>query len=83
MPPAPLSSQVCQVLRADGLIYQEVDDLITAGKELNADVLVSGRAAQQSTPTAMPVWLSIQGPGWGGRPCAGCGAGGVRNAECP
>ncbi|KAG2491227.1 hypothetical protein HYH03_010435 [Edaphochlamys debaryana] len=30
--------QVCQVLRADGLIYQEVDDLITAGKELNPDI---------------------------------------------
>jgi hypothetical protein len=31
-------SQVCQVLRADGLIYQEVDDLIVAGKELNPDI---------------------------------------------
>ncbi|GIL45400.1 hypothetical protein Vafri_2653 [Volvox africanus] len=30
--------QVCQVLRADGLIYQEVDDLITSGKELNPDI---------------------------------------------
>lgn len=30
--------QVCQVLRADGLIYQEVDDLIASGKELNPDI---------------------------------------------
>lgn len=30
--------QVCQVLRADGLIYQEVEDLMVAGKELNPDI---------------------------------------------
>ncbi|GFR45506.1 hypothetical protein Agub_g6894 [Astrephomene gubernaculifera] len=30
--------QVCEVLRADGLIYQEVEDLIASGKELNPDI---------------------------------------------
>ncbi|KXZ51400.1 hypothetical protein GPECTOR_12g362 [Gonium pectorale] len=30
--------QVCTVLKADGLIYQEVEDLICAGKELNPDI---------------------------------------------
>ncbi|KAG2423720.1 hypothetical protein HXX76_015110 [Chlamydomonas incerta] len=30
--------QVCTLLKADGLIYQEVDDLMTAGRELNPDI---------------------------------------------
>jgi amidophosphoribosyltransferase len=30
--------QVCEVLGADGLVYQEVEDLIEVGKELNPSI---------------------------------------------
>lgn len=32
------SDQVCQVLGADGLMYQDVDDLIAVGKEMNPNI---------------------------------------------
>lgn len=31
-------TQICEVLGADGLIYQDVDDLIDVGKELNPNI---------------------------------------------
>ena len=30
--------QVCEVLGADGLLYQTVDDLLAAGQELNPEI---------------------------------------------
>ncbi len=33
-----LLTQVCEVLGADGLIYQDVDDLIEVGRELNTEI---------------------------------------------
>jgi amidophosphoribosyltransferase len=35
---------VCEVLGADGLVYQDVDDLIATGRELNPSITeVRGR----------------------------------------
>lgn len=31
-------SQICKTLGADGLVYQEVDDLIAVGQELNPTI---------------------------------------------
>jgi hypothetical protein len=30
--------QICEVLRADGLVYQDVDDLLEVGKALNPNI---------------------------------------------
>ena len=32
------SDQVCKVLGADGLMYQEVDDMIAVGKDMNPNI---------------------------------------------
>jgi amidophosphoribosyltransferase len=31
--------EVCEVLGADGLLYQSLEDLISSGKELNPDIV--------------------------------------------
>jgi glutamine phosphoribosylpyrophosphate amidotransferase len=30
--------QICEVLRADGLVYQDVEDLLAVGHELNPNI---------------------------------------------
>lgn len=37
-PPRPPPLQICDVLRADGLVYQDVEDLLEVGMGLNPNI---------------------------------------------